>query len=433
MENLRKVYNIFEEVRKCGSTNQKKEIISKNKDNELFITCLEFLLNKHKVTGISKAKMNKNIVGKIEFNINNVDELFRFVLLNNSGRDLDVLTIQTFANSLDEDLCSFIKELITKSYKLGANLKLINSVIPNLIATSEGKEDIQVMLATKLDKAKYKGEMMYVTEKLDGFRCNVVIRNGRVELYTRQGKLISGCVQVEKAILELGIENAVYDGELLAQNCSYEDVYKETSKRVKNKNKVKTGIEYHIFDMITLEEFDSKKGTITYKNRRKFLDLFKGNAFIKISPILYMGTDLAVVEKLFQKYVNLGAEGLMVNFDKPYEFGKRSNTIQKFKPVYNCDVRVVALSEGESQNNKGLLGAITIEFEHLGDTHVCEVATGKMKKNELKTYWENKNLLLDKIIECYYYGITTNDDGGYGLRHGGFIRLRDDKNEISMY
>lgn len=433
MNNLRKVYEIFEEIRNCGSTNQKKVIISNNKDNKLFITCLEFLLNKHKVTGISKAKMNKKIKGEIESSINNVDELFKFVLSNNSGRDLDVLSIQTFANTLDEDLCLFIKELITKSYKLGANLKLINSVIPNLIATSEGKEDIQVMLATKFNTDKYKGEIMYVTEKLDGFRCNAIVRDGVVELYTRQGKIIKGCKQAEKAILELGMDNAVYDGELLAKNCSYDNVYKETSKRVKNKNEVKTGIEFHIFDMITLDEFDNKVGTIKYKNRREFLDLIKENEFVKISKLIYKGNDVKKVEEQFNTYVKLGAEGLMINFDKPYEFGKRSKAIQKFKPVYTCDVRVVDLIEGESQNSKGLLGAIMVEFEHLDKTWICKVATGEMKKDELKINWENKHLLMGKIIECYYYGITTNDDGGFGLRHGGFVRLRDDKDEISMY
>lgn len=44
MENLNEVVEIFDLITKTSGKNDKIKIVKKNKDNELFIECLKFLL-----------------------------------------------------------------------------------------------------------------------------------------------------------------------------------------------------------------------------------------------------------------------------------------------------------------------------------------------------------------------------------------------------
>src|SRR5699024_8550314 len=97
----------------------------------------------------------------------------------------------------------------------------------------------------------------------------------------------------------------------------------ETIKRARNKNEVKTGLAFHVFDIITMKEYQNKLGTKRYSERRKVLDNMSENEFVKIVPILYQGNDMDEVLKLLDEYRNIGAEGLMCNTNKTYEF-KRS-------------------------------------------------------------------------------------------------------------
>lgn len=61
MENLKEVVEIFDLITKTSGKNDKIKIVKKNKDNELFIECLKFLLDSNIVTGLSKKKINKNV------------------------------------------------------------------------------------------------------------------------------------------------------------------------------------------------------------------------------------------------------------------------------------------------------------------------------------------------------------------------------------
>ena len=52
MENLKEVVEIFDLITKTSGKNDKIKIVKKNKDNELFIECLKFLLDSDIVTGL---------------------------------------------------------------------------------------------------------------------------------------------------------------------------------------------------------------------------------------------------------------------------------------------------------------------------------------------------------------------------------------------
>ena len=58
---LKEVIKIFKQIQETSGTNDKKAIISANKDNELFKKCLVFLLDGNINTGLSAKKITKDV------------------------------------------------------------------------------------------------------------------------------------------------------------------------------------------------------------------------------------------------------------------------------------------------------------------------------------------------------------------------------------
>jgi bifunctional non-homologous end joining protein LigD len=80
--------------------------------------------------------------------------------------------------------------------------------------TSTLPKRLQPMLATLTD-APFNDPGWVFEDKYDGFRMIAEIKNGKVALYSRNGKIISRSYEVAKALE--GVEaDAVIDGELVA-------------------------------------------------------------------------------------------------------------------------------------------------------------------------------------------------------------------------
>jgi DNA ligase-1 len=280
------------------------------------------------------------------------------------------------------------------------------------------------MLGSKLELDKVPNGIKYATEKYDGCRCLAFIEDGIVELYSRQGKKYEGCKEIEEELLSLGINNVMLDGEILAINCDYDNVYKETTKRLKNKKENKTGLYFMVFDYIEKDEYDKLKGVYSYRERREKLDSIEQTEHIKVAPLLVATENMDVIMDLLDEYRDKGAEGLMVSLDKPYEF-KRSKTLLKLKVMSTIDLRVVGFEEGTNKN-KGRLGAVLVEYKG----NIVKVGSG-WKENDRIEIWNNQEKYLGKILEISYFEETTNKDGTYSLRFPIAKRWRFDKDEES--
>ena len=430
---LLEVVSIIEELRNTSSTNEKKAILTKYEDKNDLKKLLELTYNPHKKYKITEKSIDLN-----DFDENGVDGYVCFgaLLKKLSESNInDKLRQDTnkFLAFTDERIRDLYKCVLLKDLKIGVNATTINKVWKGLIPTSETGVDIKPMLASKFDFDKSpKGEFC-VTEKLDGIRCMAICKEDSIQLFSRQGKLIEGCVSIETTLMGMRMQvgrDFVLDGELLAMNCGYDTVYKETTKRVKNKNEIKEGIYYMAFDMLEMEEFNQLKGIHKYHERlQKLLDLDKlmGSMFVRIIRPLYIGNDMDEVLELLKVYKKLGAEGLMVNLmDTPYEF-KRSKNILKVKVMQTADLRIVGFEEGQGRN-AGKLGAILVDFK--GN----KVGVGSGFTDFDREYiWKNQDQYLGKIAEIQYFEITKDKTGTESLRFPVWKHLRPDKTEPSLY
>lgn len=428
---MEKIIKIINQLREESSTNGKLKILKDNSENELLKKVLYYTYNPFMKYGMSE-KTIKPIVNITEFptNIFKLLDILSSSNINDNLRNEVNMFLGNIRSVEEQDL---YKCMLLKDLKIGLNAKSINKIWKDLIP------QFNVMLADKYfeKQQKVKGKEFIITQKLDGSRFVLIKDNlGNVKCYTRQGQEVNGLIEFENDF-KLIPNNTVIDGEVLLnkQGLHSKDLYRETMKEFRKKGE-KHGLILNAFDILTFDEFKEGKSKTKCKDRKQQLhDLINNNNFTNIIevPIRYIGKDENMIIKLLDEAVNNDEEGVMVNLaDAVYEC-KRTTNILKVKKFQTCDVRVLDIIEGTGKNI-GKLGAITIQFEVNGKYYTCDCGSG-FDDSERELYYNNKELLLNKIVEIGYFEISQNSKTKeYGLRFPTWKGIiREDKNEISMY
>lgn len=146
-----------------------------------------------------------------------------------------------------------------------------------------------------------------------------------------------------------------------------------------------------------------------------------------------LGNDESEIMKWLNWAKSNNLEGIMLQIaDAVYEC-KRTKTTLKIKQFQDADLKVLDIIEGTGKN-VGKLGAITVQFEVEGKLYTCDCGSG-FSDDERSLYYNNKELLLGKIVTIGYFEISQNSKTKeYGLRFPTWKGIiRHDKTEISMY
>ena len=424
---LIEVKELFDKIANTSGKNDKIKIIKQNKDNELFIECLKFLLDSDIVTGLSKKKINKK-VAVMGDRLETIEEAMEYLKQHNSGKDSDIAMIKDFCDR-QEGCKLFCEGLFTKSLKIGVDVKGVNKAIPNLI------QQHQVMLASKFE-GKLKDEVS-MSLKLDGIRNSAMIENGRIIHKSRQGKVVEGLNQINQALEELELDGYFIDGELIRinyDNIPSDENFRLTTTVVNSKSDNKEGLEFVIFDMTPIEDYHRGKCDMTYIERLKLMEekIGNGNKFIRLVPKYGITKDVDEIYDKLNEVVNRQLEGLMLNtLNGKYEFGKRPKSIMKVKKFQDGDVLVTDVIEGEGRL-VGTLGKIEVQFKYKDKIYTNYVGSG-FSDSERSYYWEHKDELIGKVITISYFEISTNKQGEYGFRFPtwkGREYIRTDKEGI---
>lgn len=439
MSKLQSFHQFCLEINESKSRNHKISVLEKYKTHEHieFIKyILNFVFNSFKITGISYKKLFKKIDIDTKENFTEFEELLEWILENKTGSDYVVATVRDhlewFSES-DDELLETLQRIVVKDLPLGISETTINKVYTDLIPTFD------LMLAEKYidNKERIQGKSITITRKLDGNRCLLFNHiNGPIML-TRQGKLYEGLVQIEQeaSLLPKGY---VYDGELIidGEDLSAEEKYRLTTGTLHKKGTKKKDLIFHVFDVVSIDEFNQQLCTAKYSERLEFLQtkLTSVNTpHIRLVDVLYQGlAEDEVIQRIVKEQTELGEEGIMINLnDATYKF-KRCKDLLKVKLFNSADVRVVGYYEGTGEFI-GTLGGVTVEFiapDH--NLYTANCGSG-FKLDERRSLWENPEQLIGQIIEINYFEISQNKEGEYSLRFPTFKRLRPDKDSISMY
>ena len=425
---MKEVIKLFKQIQETSSTNDKKAIISANKDNELFKKCLVFLLDGNVNTGISNKKLKKNIEMTKHIDvICNFEDIMEYLKINNSGRDSDISIVQGFIANQSEEDREFYEQMITKSFKLGADNKVVNSVIPGLIPTFE----IQQAYPLSEKNEPKDGEWFALSQKLNGNNCSYY----KGKLISRQGKEFKGLQHIIDDIEKLpNHENFFFNGELMRKNTdniSDDQNFQIGTGIINSENEDKSCIYFNIYEVLPIEEFEKGESKLTYKNRRHdvlnplSIAIYRaGLENISVIPIIYEGTDKSKIKELLNQADSDGWEGLMLNKDTKWK-NKRNNGILKVKSFKHADILCTGVVEGDGKY-KGTLGNIICNYKGFD----LSIGSGFLDSDR-DYYWKHKNEIVGKIIQVKYKCETKNKKGGISLQFPIFQCIRFDKDTES--
>ena len=423
---MQNVIKILEKISQTSSTKEKTAILIENKDNKLLIKLLFYCYNPFKMYGISESKLNE-MEFKTEKQPCDIWDIWSMLeeLANNNINDS---LRQQFCDTMSlysQEEQELIKRVVIKDLRIGINVSTINKVWKGLIPV------FGVQLANKYEPTKLKEhEFIYITEKLDGVRCVVIKDNNTISFFSRQGKPIIGLEHIAKSLSK--VEGSfMFDGELLLKtsvNVDSGDLYRQTVKVVNSKQDDKTNVEYHVFDIITLQDFQNGVSKTTYGIRRIILDSlhekFKQDKDVHIVQCLYSGTDHSMIMKTLKHMEEKGKEGVMINKDEHY-YCKRCNSLLKVKSMQTCDLQIIGFENG-SGKNENTLGALIVDYKG----YPLGVGSG-FSEQERDYIWVNKDSLLGRVIEVQYFEESVNQNGGLSLRFPVFKCIREEGKEVS--
>lgn len=426
------IHNLMETVsdlKSISSTNEKKKFLEEYINDEEFICLLKFLLDARKITGISKAKLNKKVKTDVEIipRLNDMDELYSYLVANNTGTDANILAcqrmIEEHAQTVGEK--KFIGDIITKSLKLGVDVKLVNSVY--------GKGFIpvhEVQLGSPRDKLRLKnGEEFWLTQKLNGTRATYI--NGK--LISRQGIEFKGLEHIIEELSNYG-EDYIFDGELIRKNVdglSDNENFTIGTGIINSDEGDKSCIEFVVFDMVDKFDFLMRgKSKQDYRIRRNMLNVVAEDCrncnSVRVVPVIYYGSDPNMIDHYLEYAESMGWEGLMLNKNAPYVC-KRTTDLIKIKKFKYSDLKIVGYEEGTNKY-EGMLGAVIVDYK--GNT--VNVGSG-FTDEQREEYWKIREELIGKIVEVKYKDITKDKKTGLeSLQFPVFQRIREDKFEESL-
>lgn len=422
-------------VNQIASTNsrlEKENTLRNATDDNNFIDVMKFVYNNLISTGISKKKLSKKVDLPDQCDIKDVHGLMDYLKSNNTGSDKDIGIVQKFIDSLPESDREFIKSVVTKDLPIGISLTTLNKVygsdfIPKY-AVMSGSGYVKDKTEKFIDNRSFTA-----TLKLDGNRITFFNHEDSTKGYTRSGKEVEGYDQVIEQLRMLP-KGFVYDGEVVLHQPDERLPGKgkdfDKVQSIARKKGKKEGLDFIIFDMFPISEFESDKFTSLYIDRianlkSVILDkidskIKKEDRYLRSIPILYSGYDISKIEEMSVYAVSKENEGIMININSSKYEKKRSKNLIKVKIFKTADLRVTKIHE---EIRGGKCGSVSVNWK--GQEVNIPVLQHKLQEQ----FWKSPQSILGKIIEVKYFEETQLGS----LRLPSFVRVRNDKTEESYF
>ena len=418
--NINKFLN---DVSKNASRNFKIEQLQANSDNEILREVIRLTLDPF--TQFYQRKIPKyEQVYKTTFGLEwAMEELYKLSSRELTGnKAIEHLTY--VLSSLTEDDAKVLERIIDKSLDCGIHTSTANAVWPGLI------KEYPVMLCSGyeqklVDKITFPA---YVQLKMDGMRFNAIVRDGKVEFRSRNGKELNLLGNLEQEFIKLaGSVDCVFDGELLVI-ADGKIVDRQTGNGILSKAnkgtisaKEAALVNATVWDVIPFAYFSDGHCAVPYSTRfakLQWLDLPE-----KIHLVEHIVVDtLDAANIIFEEYLSKGQEGIILKDPKGIWEDKRAKHQIKFKGELECDLKIVDVEDGTGKY-AGMLGAL-----------VCESSDGIVKVNvgsgfnDVQRKSLTKKDLLGKIVAVKYNARIKNKLGDESLFLPIFIEVREDKN-----
>ena len=412
----------FDTLSGTASIKAKKQLLAEKRNDGNVKKFLDYLLNPFFVTGISEKKIGKPVTKAPTIQFASFHELMPYIRENHTASDDILANVQAFLEGTEDELRSFYTGIITKSIRIGCDVKTVNEALGfELIPQWE------VQQAYQIGKLKMnENEWFSLSQKLNGVRGTYF----EEKLISRQGKEFNGLDHILADIKRLipNSEEWVIDGELIRKNIDHvsdNENFRLTAGIINQDDGDKSLIQMVIFDILPKGEFLYGESKLRYRDRLEQLKTLKkqirrlGLSSLRVVDILYTGTDMSMISPCLDRMIAEGKEGMMLNRNCKY-FRRRHNGILKVKQFYTVDLEVVDLEEGTGRLT-GTLGAFVVRYKG----NYLRVGSG-MTDEQRKTFWDEGISLIGRVIEVKYKDESLDKrTGHYSLQFPIFVQLRE--------
>lgn len=290
------------------------------------------------------------------------------------------------------------------------------------------------------------GEEVWLEEKYDGIRCQVHVKHGRAELYSRDLRNISAQFP-ELVRAAAGSPHAfIADGELLAWRDGRALPFLELQRRLGRRGDdfflgAEIPVSLWLYDLLWLD------GRLLLpeplRERRALLESLTLAPGLALAPReIVRGVE--AIEAAFVRSRTRGNEGLMIKDPASlYTPGRRGFGWLKLKKAYGTlDVVVTAVEYGHGKRHgvlsdytfsvrdtdTGALRTIGKAYSGLTDVEIAKL-TGHFLENTIEVRGHQRTVAPDTVLEIAFDTIqpSTRHDSGFALRFPRIVRIRDDK------
>ena len=417
MTDFQLISDFVEASNATNSNSDKLEVLKTYTQYESVCKVLNYTYDTYKQYGVTSANCKKN--SDLMGHPNTYGSLFTLLDdLNNrvcTGHTA-IANVNRFVheNFIYKDL---IFNIIDRNLKTRSTASMINKVKPGLIPTFD------VALAKAFDEKTQKKvnweDRWFVSRKLDGVRCLTVIdASGEPKFFSRQGKEFLTLDHLKLDIKALGLKNTVLDGEVCIVDQNGNEDFAGIIKEIKRKDHTIVKPYYWMFDMLSMEDFNSKTSEVTFGQRiTDLLDLSLGKGLTLIGVLPQEICNDQIFSAMMAQSKANGWEGLMLRKDAAYK-GKRSDEILKVKQMFDDEYIVVDL---ENDVHRVIVDGAEVEelmlknviIEHKGNQ--VRVGSG-FSHEQRRHYFANPNEILGKQITVQYFEESQSKSGEYSLR-----------------
>lgn len=437
-----KIKQIFDEIANESSTNEKMNILSKYKDNELLKKIL-YLANSKRVKFYIKQIPEYN---RLETHTHTLEgALFALELLSKrkiTGHEA-VQHLKEVLMCCEPNDAYIIERIIEKDCRIGMGTRNINKVFPDLIEKT-GYMGCKPYSKELILKLLAKGSA-FSQEKMDGRFVNIIIQGGEVLNESRQGeptifdnpKFMSELSQLKDCVLNgeltMGGNISRYESNgiisslisIATKQINGEDVTKDINKLETKHMPYREALDLirvTAWDILTIDEYFTRKCKRPYSERLEELcNTLYGYKMLSVVETYEVYT-LEDVMKHFEKVLKRNGEGTVVKSkDGVWADTKPSYQI-KVKKEINLDLRITGFNYGTGKN-ANLISSLNVESE---DGLLKTSPTG-INEDDMEYITANQNKLLNTIVEIKCSGLSQDNKGNYSVLHPVYKMFRTDK------
>lgn len=436
------IKQIFDEIAAESGTNEKMNILSKYRNNELLVKVL-YLANSKRVKFYIKQIPEYQTATfylhkSLEDVLGDLSKLSDREITGNAA----ILHLQVLLENLSPDDAYIIERTIEKDCKIGMGTRNINKVIPNLIEKTGymGCKPYSKKLIEKL----LAGGTCYSQEKMDGRFVNIVIQGGEVLNESRQGEptlldnpaFMSELTHLKDCVINAeltmdGVERYESNG-IIASLISIATKMGANKDVTKEKKKFETkhmpygvaldSIRVTAWDILTLDEYFTRTCTRPYNERLDdLMETIGGYEMLSIVETREVNTVQEVMAH-FEEIVGRNGEGTVVKSTDGVWADKKPNYQIKVKKEINLDLRVTGFNYGTGKNSE-LISSLNVESE---DGLLKTSPTG-INEDDMVHITANQVALMGIIVEIKCSGVSQDSNGNYSALHPVFKIFRTDK------